>query len=238
MNGQKIIDRGEIVDERTFNILTSLQKEWETRNEAASEKRLATLGQLLFVSIIVGCFMIFLGMFRKNYFEDYSSMTLLFALVTLFSALSSIMVQQAFTSIYIIPFAMVPIIVSIFLDSRTAFMTHISIVLLSSLPLRSPHEFILIQIIAGMAAIYSLRELSQRSQLLRSAVIVFLAYSLLYFALDLSHVEELKQLNRYMYLFFFINGILLLFIYPLLFILEKMFGFTSNVTLVRVIQYK
>lgn len=232
MNGQKIIDRGEIVDERTFNILTSLQKEWETRNEAASEKRLATLGQLLFVSIIVGCFMIFLGMFRKNYFEDYSSMTLLFALITLFSALSSIMVQQAFTSIYIIPFAMVPIIVSIFLDSRTAFMTHASIVLLSSLPLRSPHEFILIQIIAGMAAIYSLRELSQRSQLLRSAVIVFMAYSLLYFALDLSHVEELKQLNRYMYLFFFINGILLLFIYPLLFILEKMFGFTSNVTLV------
>lgn len=232
MKGQKIIDRGEIVNEETYKILTSLQKEWESRNKSNSEQKMAIGGRFLFISIIIGCFMIFLGMFRKNYFEDYSSMTLLFALIAVFTVISHIMVQEAYTSIYIIPFAMIPIIVSIFLDSRTAFMAHTCITLLCSLPLRSPHEFILLQLIAGMTAIYSLRELSQRSQLLRSALIVFLSYSLFFFAIDLSHVEEWQQLNTYMYIFFFINGILLLFIYPLLFILEKTFGFTSNVTLV------
>ena len=83
-----------------------------------------------------------------------------------------------------------------------------------------------------MASIYSLRELSQRSQLLRSALIVVITYTILYFALDLIHVNNIAQLNTYMYVNFIINGILLLFTYPLLFILEKTFGFTSNVTLV------
>ena len=83
-----------------------------------------------------------------------------------------------------------------------------------------------------MASIYSLRELSQRSQLLRSALIVVITYTILYFALDLIHVNDIAQLNTYMYVNFIINGILLLFTYPLLFILEKTFGFTSNVTLV------
>ncbi len=95
-----------------------------------------------------------------------------------------------------------------------------------------PHEFILLQSVAGMVSIYSLRELSQRSQLLRSALIVVASYALLYFALDLIHVNDLSQLSTSMYINFVINGILLLFTYPLLFILEKTFGFTSNVTLV------
>ena len=111
-------------------------------------------------------------------------------------------------------------------------MAHIISILLCSICLRTPHEFILLQTIAGMASIYSLRELSQRSQLLRSALIVVVAYSVLYFALDLIHINDIAQLNTYMYVNFIINGILLLFTYPLLFILEKTFGFTSNVTLV------
>ena len=98
--------------------------------------------------------------------------------------------------------------------------------------LQIPHEFILLQTVAGMAGIYSLRELSQRSQLLRSALIVVCVYSILYLALDLIHVSEIAQLSTTVYINFIINGILLLFTYPLLFILEKTFGFTSNVTLV------
>ena len=83
-----------------------------------------------------------------------------------------------------------------------------------------------------MVSIYSLRELSQRSQLLRTALVVFASYALLYFAFELIHEDDLTKLNTRMYIYFMINGILLLFAYPLLFILEKTFGFTSNVTLV------
>jgi putative nucleotidyltransferase with HDIG domain len=232
LNGQKIIDRGEIINEQTYNILLSLRKEWEERSKSVQETRMTTLGQALFVGIFVFFFMIYLELFRKNYYERKGTLTLLFALVVIFPVILSIMVAQNIGSVYVVPFAMIPIIVGIFLDSRTAFVAHIIIILLCSITLRYPYEFIVLQMSAGMAAIYSLRELSQRSQLFRTAVIVFACYALLYFAFALIQDDDLTKLNTRMYIYFGINGILLLFAYPLLFILEKTFGFTSNVTLV------
>lgn len=232
LNGQKIIDRGEIINEQTYNILLSLRKEWEERSKSTKETRMTILGQVLFVSIFVLFFMIYLELFRKKHYERKGTLTLLFALVVIFPVILSIMVAQNIGSVYIVPFAMIPIIVGIFLDSRTAFVAHIIIILLCSITLRYPYEFIVLQMSAGMAAIYSLRELSQRSQLFRTAVIVFACYALLYFAFALIQDDDLTKLNTRMYIYFGINGILLLFAYPLLFILEKTFGFTSNVTLV------
>ena len=232
MNGQKIIDRGEIVDEQTYNILESLRKEWEKRSDSIQEKRLTLAGQLLYVGIFLFCFMAYLELFRADYYERKGTLTLLFALIVFFPVLSSVMVEQNLSSIYVVPFAMIPIIVRVFLDSRTAFMAHVTIILLCSITLRFPHEFILLQVVAGMVAVYSLRELSQRSQLLRTALVVFISYALLYFAVELIHEDDLTKLNTRMYIYFMINGILLLFAYPLLFLLEKTFGFTSDVTLV------
>lgn len=231
LNGQKIIDRGEIVDEQTYNILESLRKEWEKRSDSVQEKRLTLAGQILYVGIFLFCFMAYLELFRADYYERKGTLTLLFALIVFFPVLSSIMVEQNLSSIYVVPFAMIPIIVRVFLDSRTAFMAHVTIILLCSITLRFPHEFILLQVVAGMVAIYSLRELSQRSQLLRTALVVFISYALLYFAFELIHEDDLTKLNTRMYIYFMINGILLLFAYPLLFLLEKIFGFTSDVTL-------
>ena len=232
LNGQKIIDRGEIVDEQTYNILESLRKEWEKRSDSVQEKRLTLAGQILYVGIFLFCFMAYLELFRADYYERKGTLTLLFALIVFFPVLSSIMVEQNLSSIYVVPFAMIPIIVRVFLDSRTAFMAHVTIILLCSITLRFPHEFILLQVVAGMVAVYSLRELSQRSQLLRTALVVFISYALLYFAFELIHEDDLTKLNTRMYIYFMINGILLLFAYPLLFLLEKIFGFTSDVTLV------
>ena len=232
LNGQKIIDRGEIVDEQTYNILESLRKEWEKRSDSVQEKRLTLAGQILYVGIFLFCFMAYLELFRADYYERKGTLTLLFALIVFFPVLSSIMVEQNLSSIYVVPFAMIPIIVRVFLDSRTAFMAHVTIILLCSITLRFPHEFILLQVVAGMVAIYSLRELSQRSQLLRTALVVFISYALLYFAFELIHEDDLTKLNTRMYIYFMINGILLLVAYPLLFLLEKIFGFTSDVTLV------
>lgn len=232
LNGQKIIDRGEIVDEQTYNILESLRKEWEKRNDSVQEKRLTLAGQLLYVGIFLFCFMAYLELFRGDYYERKGTLTLLFALIVFFPVISSLIVEQNLASIYVVPFAMIPIIIRVFLDSRTAFMAHVTIILLCSITLRFPHEFILLQVVAGMVAIFSLRELSQRSQLLRTALVVFASYALLYFAFELIHEDDLTRLNTRMYIYFMINGILLLFAYPLLFLLEKTFGFTSDVTLV------
>ena len=230
--GQKIIDRGEIINEDTYDILRSLRQEWEKRNESVQEIHMTFMGQALLVSILILCFMIYLELFRKEYYGRKRSVLLLFALIVFFPVALSIMVEQNMSNVYIVPLAMIPIIIGIFLDSRTAFMAHTVIILICSIFLRYPHEFIILQMAAGMTAIYSLRELSQRSQLLRTALIVVICYALLHFGFDLIQENDLTKLNTRMYMYFIINGILLLFTYPLLFILEKTFGFTSNVTLV------
>ena len=231
-NGQKIIDRGEIINAHTYDILNSLRQAWEKRSNSVQEIHLTFMGQTLLVSVLVLCFMIFLELFRKEYYQRKRSVLLLFALIVFFPVVLSIMVEQNLSNVYVVPLAMIPIIIGIFLDSRTAFMAHVTIILICSIFLRYPHQFIILQIAAGMTAIYSLRELSQRSQLLRTALIVVITYAILYFAFELILEDDLTKLNTRMYIYFAINGILLLFVYPLLFILEKTFGFTSNVTLV------
>ncbi len=232
LSGQKIIDRGEIVSPETYNILESLRQESEKRSQGVGQKRLMWAGQLVYVSIFMLCFMLYLDLFRKDYYNRKGSLSLLFALVMIYSVVTALMVAHNLFNVYILPYAMLPMIIRVFLDSRTAFITHVITILICSICLRYPHEFILLQITAGLAAIYSLRELSQRSQLFKSAVLVILTYALLYFAFEMITENDLSKLNGRMYIYFIINGILLLFTYPLLFLLEKTFGFTSNVTLV------
>jgi len=231
-NGQKIVDRGEIIDQQTYDILNSLRHAWEKRSDTVQEIHLTFIGQTLLVSVLILCFMIFLELFRKEYYQRKRSVLLLFALIVFFPVILSIMVEENLSNVYVVPLAMIPIIIGIFLDSRTAFMAHTTIILICSIFLRYPHQFIILQMAAGMTAIYSLRELSQRSQLLRTALIVVISYAILYFAFELIQEDDLTKLNTRMYIYFVINGILILFVYPLLFILEKTFGFTSNVTLV------
>lgn len=232
VSGQKIIDRGEIVDQGTYNILESLRKESIKRSESLGQKRLILGGQILFVSIFILCFMLYLELFRKDYYQRKGSLSLLFILIVFYNVITALMVTHNISNVYILPYAMLPIIIRVFLDSRTAFLTHVITILICSITLRFPHEFILVQLAAGLVAIFSLRELSQRSQLFRTALLVILTYAAIYFAIELITENDLSKLNVRMYTYFITNGILLLFAYPLLFLLEKTFGFTSNVTLV------
>ncbi|MDR0894452.1 MAG: HDIG domain-containing protein [Prevotellaceae bacterium] len=231
-SGQKIIDRGEIVTPTVYRILQSLQKESAKRSETIGQRHLILTGQILFVGIFMLCFMLYLELFRKDYYEHKSSLTLLFLLIVLYCVITSIMVSEHILNVYVIPYAMLPIIIRVFLDSRTAFLTHAVTIFICSICLSYPHEFILLQISAGLVAIYSLRELSQRSQLIHTSLYVVLTYVVMYFSIELITENDLSKINWSMYLYFVVNGILLLFTYPLLFLLEKAFGFTSNVTLV------
>lgn len=232
LSGQKIIDRGEIVNQETYAILESLRKESIKRSESIGQKRLMLVGQILFVSIFILCFMLYLDLFRKDYYKRKGHLWLLFTLIVLYCVVTAVMVANNIFNVYILPYAMLPIIIRVFLDSRTAFVTHAVTILICSISLRYPHEFILLQLSAGLIAIFSLRELSQRSQLFRTALLVILTYAAVYFAFELITENDLSKFNGSMYTYFVINGVLLLFTYPLLFLVEKTFGFTSNVTLV------
>lgn len=230
--GQKIIDRGEIINLQTYNILQSLRKESIKRNESDSQKRLILGGQILFVGILMFCFMLYLRLFRKKFYRKKNCLALMFSFIIFYCIITALMVKNNWFNVYIIPYAMLPIILRIFLDSRTAFITFLTTILICSIALHYPYEFILVQLTAGLISIYSLNELSQRSQLLRVVLLVTLTYAIVYFSLELIIENDFAKFNLSMYKYFVINGIFLLFTYPLLFLLEKLFGFTSNVTLV------
>lgn len=229
---QKIIDRGEIITPETYRILRSLEKEFIKRSDSMEQRRLILGGQLLFVAIWILFFMLYLHLFRREYYQNRSGLSLLFLSIIFYCVLTSLMVDNKTFNVYIIPYAMLPIVIRVFFDSRTAGLTHAITILICSITLRLPYEFLLVQLAAGMVAIFTLRELSQRSQLIRTAILVTLTYAALYFAFELITENDLSKLNIRMYSYFAINGLFLLFAYPLLFLLEKGFGFTSNVTLV------
>ena len=229
---EKIVDRGDIVTDEIYNKLLSYEKESLKRSDTSSQQRLIWLGQFLFVGIFMGSMFIYLELFRRDYFEHKRSLLLLISLMSIFPIITSLMVTYEFLSVYMLPIALLPISVRVFMDSRTAFMAHTVTMLICSVVLRYPYDFVILQSIAGLAAIHSLRELSQRSQLFRTAFFITLFYCLTYFSYELITENSLDKMNWPMYFNFLINGVLLLFTYPFLFVLEKMFGFTSNVTLV------
>jgi len=232
-SGQKIIDRGEIVSPETYNILNSLQKEMEQRSSSTlKQKRLMLGGQVLFVSIFMLLFMLYLGIYRKDYFSQPRNLLLLFSFMVIFCISTSILISHNMLSVYVIPYAMLPMVIRTFLDSRTALFAHMITILICSITLHYPHLFILIQFAAGVMAIFNLRELSKRSQLFLSAFLVTLISVLVFLAYEFFTEEDINKLDYSVLIYIFISGVLLLFTYPLFFIIEKAFGYTSNVTLV------
>ena len=233
VSGQKIVDRGDIVDQHIYNILESYKKESAKRMEVDNQQNLLLLvGQILYVSLFVLALFLYLELYRPNYYNERSAISLLFSVVVFFCLATSFLVNRNLMTVYIIPYAMLPIIIRVFLDARTAVFTHVITIFICSICLHYPHEFILLQFAAGLAGVFSLSELSKRSQLFRSAFFVLLVYALLHAVLELISEGDIAKINFHIYVHFAINCILLLFTYPLLFLLEKTFRFTSNVTLV------
>ena len=231
MSGQRIVDRGDIVDEHTYRVLYSLEKEMKRRRDINDELSSTIVGQIIFVTILVLFFTIYLILFRRDYFDKPRSITMLYTLITLFPIVVSLMMEHNLFSVYIIPFAIAPIFTRVFMDSRTAFITHVVLILICAAAVRYQYEFIIVQLIAGLTTIYSLRELSRRAQVFKTAILVTISSAVTYFALQLMQYNYMTALDKDMYYHFIINGVLLLLAYPLMYIIETTFGFTSNVTL-------
>lgn len=231
VSGQKIIDRGEIVDDYAARVLDSFERERTRRSTDINEVRDTLAGQIIFVTMIVLMFTGYIMLFRRDFFEKPRSIVMLYFLIAIFPILVSLIMRHNFFSVYLIPFCIAPIFVRVFLDSRTAFTTHAFIVLICAVAVNYQYEFIIVQLLAGLVAIYSLREMSKRVQLLKTAVFVTLISIITYYSLQLMQSNELMKLDGDMYYHFFINGTLLLLSYPLMYLVERLFGFTSDVSL-------
>ena len=234
MSGQRIIGQGEIVNEYSFRVLNSMQKEIQRRSASKTQLTYNLIGNTAYVFILVLLFTMYLGLFRRDYFEKMRNIAMLYVLITIFPVLVSLMIEHTYFnfSVYILPFAFVPIFIRVFMDSRTAFLTHITMVLICASALRYQFDFIIIQTVAGLVAIYSLREMSSRAQVFRTALWVFLATCITYLTLKLMESSEEFNFESSMYYHFLINGVLLLLAYPMMFLVEKTFDFISVITLI------
>lgn len=231
-SGQLVIDRGQIVNAEHVRILNSLKKESEQRMDPSRGYWFIFAGQVIFVILLISLLFTYLKLFRRDYFSSPHSVLLLFSFVTVFPVITYLMMAHHFYSVYLVPYALIPIFVRIFMDSRTSFMAVVTSSLLSALSLHSPFEFVLWQIVTGATVIYSLRELTERSQLLRTVLAVVVVGLVISIGYDLSQGLNSDAFDRSRIVYMIIGGILLLFAYPLMYFVEKLFGFTSSVTLV------
>lgn len=231
LEGQRIIDRGDIVDAKTYRVLDSFEQATEKRNESKDQVTSMLIGQSLYVFILLSLFTLYLTLFRNDYFEKPRAISLLYAMLIIFSIITSVMMKHNIFSVYIVPFAMAPIFVRVFMDSRTAFVSHVTMIFLCAVAVKYQYEFIIVQLVAGLIAIYSLRELSKRSQIFLTALLVTIGSAAAYLSLQLIQNDDFSKLDHSMYYHLAVNGIFLLFTYPLMLIIEKLFGFISTVTM-------
>ena len=232
LSGQKIIDRGEIVDDYTYRVLNSFEKETQRRSASVTAIPSTIAGQVLFVSILILLFSTYITLFRRDYLDKPRSITMIYTMITLFPVLVSLMMEHNLLSVYVLPFSIAPIFIRVFMDSRTAFIAHVTMVLICAAAVKYQYEFIIVQLVAGLIAIYSLRELSQRAQLFRTALLVTIGSCAIYLALQLMQDNDINDMDNSIYKYFAVNGVLLLFAYPLMLVIEKTFGFISSVTLI------
>ena len=230
--GERIIDRGDVVTPQTFELLKTYERLAEDRLVKREDFRYTIFGQIAIITLLIVAFYLFLRYFRCRIFNDNRKMLFLMSFLTLFTIASYGVIAALGSGLYVMPFAVVAVIFTTFFDSRTAFFAHIIEVMLCSLVVPYPLEFIMLQFFAGVTAIITVQELSKRSQLVQCAIYIFLVYSLVYVALHVISDGDFSKVSRYVIGCFGINVVLFSFSYVLIFLIEKIFGFTSTVTLV------
>lgn len=231
--GEAIISRGEIVTPQKALAIQSYQDELQRRSKQRNvDESLNLLGQILIVSILMLAFYSFMKMLRNQVFSNTRRMVFLITLITVFVIAVFLCVRFKYMLLYVIPFGLVPIIVSSFFDDHTSFFVHIVTMLICSLIAVSHQaEFIIMQFLAGIIAIVSVKELTKRTQLMQCAASIFLAYCFTYVAMMLISDGGFDNLDKHYFAYFLVNCVILSFAFLIIPVLEKIFGFTSTMTL-------
>ena len=230
--GEKIIDRGEIVSPGAYSILNSMKIETQRRNTAFKESGYVIIGELIIVIGLIMLLALYLYLFRLNLFENLNHLIFIALMILFIVSISSLVLKFTSLGIYIVPFTMLPIIIRVFFDSRTALFAHFITILIVSFMVDNPFTFIVLQIMAGMTAVSGLKDLTARSQLTQTAFYIFISYSVVYLATELVSEGAINRIYFLPIVYFAISSALLLLAYVLIYIFEKIFNLISAITLV------
>ena len=229
--GEKIIDHGEIVTERNYQILQSLRRAYDDESLGNKQRKLSILGEAILVVLFLCLFVVYLYVFRIQYLRSTS--TLLFFALQMFIVIALACLALRFNlSVYLIPFVWAPILTRVFFDSRTALYLHFTTILITSIVVPAPVEFFFIEIVSGMVAVSSLSDMTRRAQLVQTAAWILLTQCIAYTAITFAQTGVLASIDPWTYLYFLIAALLTVGCYGLIYMFEKMFRFISSITLV------
>lgn len=229
--GELVVANGTMVNTGTYQKLESLRGAYEEDAKVAGDKRLIFLGQLLLVGLIISILMVFLYLFRKDIYADNRQISLILLVITGMLLTLSWAIRIKVPSVYYIPFCILPIIIRILFDTRLAKNIHLLVVLLAGFFVPNSFEFAFLQITAGMVAIYSIKNLIKREQFLISALLILLNYFIVFLGISLIRDGSLLEIEWVNFVPFVFSVLLSLLAYPLIYAFERVFGITSDVTL-------
>jgi cyclic-di-AMP phosphodiesterase PgpH len=231
LKDQSIVSKGEIIDAEKYQILESLKMEYEEQSNGTGNYLFIILGQLIIIIICLSVLAAFLKFFRKDIYSDNGKVTFILMLVALQVVMAHFSINSVAFSIYVLPFCILPIIIRAFYDTRVALFVHIVTVLIISFMAPDRFEFAFIQLLGGMVAIFSIVNMRNRSQIFISAVLIFLTYSVSFIGITVIREGSNDVIRWQDFAWFGVSALLTLFSYPLIFVFEKIFGFTSDVSL-------
>lgn len=233
-SGEKIITRGELVSEEKALILDSFKSTYIELFVSSSNNYRIIFGHFIIVLLTMGSLMYFLYKFQNNFFNNNRKLTMLLTIIVMMQAIIYL-VYQFFGAeyLYIVPFCLAVVLITVFFGFYTAIFTHIVILINVSMVMVNGYEFLFIQIIAGIMAAFSLRKLYKRSQMFSVIIIVFLVYLLMEIGLTLIEENRLSSLWETL-IFYGFSSILLAFAYPLIYLFEKIFKVITDLTLIEI----
>jgi putative nucleotidyltransferase with HDIG domain len=230
--GELIVAKGSTISDEIYQKLESLRQSYEDNTNITGNRDFIIGGQFLLVGMIISLLMVFLFLFRKDIFVDNRQISLILIVVTGMLVSLSWAINTKIPSLYFIPYCIVPIIIRILFDTRLAMNIHLLVVLIASFFVPNSFEFAFLQITAGMVAIYSIKNLVRREQFLISALLILLNYFIAYLGVSLIKEGSFDAIQWAKFLPFIFSVLLSLLAYPLIYLFEKVFGITSDITLI------
>jgi putative nucleotidyltransferase with HDIG domain len=230
--GETIIAKGSVVNDDAYQKLESYKKAFEDNARVNGNPKLVLGGQLLLVTIAIALLMIFLYLFRKDIYADNRLVSLILLVITAMLFTLSMAIKLQLPNLYYIPYCIVPIIIRILFDTRLALNIHLLVVLIAGFFVPNSFEFAYFEITAGMVSIYSIKNLVRREQFLISAVIITFTYFVSFLGISLIREGSLVDIDWVNFIPFIISVVLTLLAYPLIYLFEKIFAITSDITLI------
>ncbi len=230
--GERIIAKGELVNEMNYQQLESLRLEFESKSGSGYNFKMILFGRLILISMALLVFGLFIYTFRHDIYSQNRNIVLLLLLVTIMISFTTVVMNMNVAYIMAVPICLVPIIVRTFYDTRLALFVHIITIIILGFLVPNSFEFLFMQLITGIITIISVVNLHHRSQFFFTSLMILVSYSVIYIGMTLMQEGSIDEISRINFLMFGISALLTLFSYPLIYLFEKIFGMVTDVSLI------